>query len=56
MSGYNSSTEDSMQKKNISFNDLSSTQLQESKLIQSKESKNHQMSEDFTNQSKLDIS
>jgi hypothetical protein len=30
MSGYNSSTDDSMQKKNTNFNDASSMQIQES--------------------------
>jgi hypothetical protein len=41
MSGYNSSTDDSMQKKNINFNDVSSMQIQESQPIQLRDSQNH---------------
>jgi hypothetical protein len=38
MSGYNSSTDDSMQKKSININDVSSNQIQESLQIQSRDS------------------
>jgi hypothetical protein len=37
MGGYNSSTDDSMQKKSVNFNDASSIQIQESQQIQSRD-------------------
>jgi hypothetical protein len=49
MSGYNSSTDDSMQKKNTNFNDVSFMQIQESQQIQLRDSKNHLKCEDFAN-------
>lgn len=55
MSGYSSSTDDSMQKKNNNINEVSSMQIQESLQIHLRYSNNHHKCEDLANQPKMAV-
>lgn len=55
MSGYSSSTDDSMQKKKNNTNEVSSMQIQESLQIHLRYSNNHKKGEDLANQSKMAV-